>query len=98
MNGAYSNSFVIILTFTSTIYSLIKMLFHMCKRSGLPPTWPQFEHAIKRNFGGLESEELNPLQEFEKQIIMTRELPDVPEEVCYLYNAVFICGTLLPEK
>ncbi len=60
------------------------MLYFMCEKSGLPPTWPQLEHAIKRNFGGLESEELNPFEEFKKEIKMTYgppDLTDIKEEV-----------------
>ena len=30
------------------------MLYWMCERTGNPPTEKQLEHAIKRNFGGLE--------------------------------------------
>ena len=30
------------------------MLYWMCEKSKLPPTGPQLQHAIKRNFGGLE--------------------------------------------
>ena len=45
------------------------MLYWMCKKSqGLPLTWPQMKHAIMRNFGGLKSPTLNPLQEFEKRL------------------------------
>ena len=55
------------------------MLYHMCEESRHPPTWPQLEHAIKRNFGGLESEKLDPFEEFQKLIPMNEELP---EEVC----------------
>ena len=33
-------------------HSLIKMLYWMCEKSNCPPTGPQLEHAIKRNFGG----------------------------------------------
>ena len=33
-------------------YSLIKMLYWMCERCDRPPTGRQFEHVIKRNFGG----------------------------------------------
>ena len=61
------------------------MLYYMCKKSGLPPTWPQLEHAIRRNFGGLESEEWDPFMEFEKQIFMDKNLPEVPLEVLDLY-------------
>jgi len=52
------------------------MLYWMCEKSGLPPTWPQLEHAICRNFGGMESEELDPLEEF-KQWINVRDVPDL---------------------
>ena len=62
---------------------MIKMLYWMCEKSGLPPTWPQLEHAICRNFGGMESDELDPLEEF-KQRIHIRGVPDlqpIPQEV-----------------
>lgn len=58
----------------------------MCEKSGIRPTWLQLEHAIKRNFGGLESEHLDPFKEFEKCIVMDHELPDLmafPEEVVF---------------
>jgi len=57
-------------------YSLIKMLYWMCERSGLPLTWPQLEHAICRNFGGMESNELDTLEEFKKWIHI-RGVPDL---------------------
>ena len=50
------------------LFSLIKMLYYMCEQSGQAPTWPQLEHAIKRNFGGLDCEDCNPFEEFTKQI------------------------------
>ena len=31
------------------------MLYWMCEKSDCPPTGPQLEHAIKRNFGGMDS-------------------------------------------
>jgi len=49
-----------------TFFSLIKMLYNMCKKSERHPTWHQLEHAIKRNFGGFESQELNPFEIFEE--------------------------------
>ena len=64
--------------------SLIKMLYWMCDKSDNPPTWPQLEHAIKRNFGGLESTELDPVKIFMDKLPCRREPPDlsnVPEEV-----------------
>ena len=50
------------------------MLYYMCKESDAPPNWKQLEHAIKRNFGGFESKELSPFEEFEKVIPMSQEL------------------------
>ena len=58
----------------------------MCEQSGVRPTWQQLEHAIKRNFGGLESEDLDPFKEFEKCIVMDHALPDLstfPEKVVW---------------
>ena len=40
------------------------MMYWMCDQSGNPPTWPQIEHAIRRNFGGLDGTELDPIEEF----------------------------------
>ena len=64
------------------------MLYYMCKESGLPPTWPQLEHAIKRNFGGLESDEWNPFAEFKREINVDEKLPDVPQEVDKLIGTI----------
>ena len=63
--------------------SLIKMLYWMCKKSGLPPTWPQLKHAIRRNFGGMESDELDTLEEFKQYIHLTDtpNLQSIPEQV-----------------
>ena len=65
--------------------SLIKMLYYMCQKSNHLPTWPQIEHAIKRNFGGLETKDLNPFREFEKLIPINQDLhlSDVPKEVLH---------------
>ena len=48
--------------------SLIKMLYWMCEKSKQGLTWPQLQHAIYRNFGGMESDELDPLKVFKKWI------------------------------
>ena len=48
------------------------MLYWMCEQSGHPPSQPQIEHAIKRNFGGLET--LDPLEEFERFINIAPEV------------------------
>lgn len=64
------------------------MLYYMCKKSGLPPTWRQLEHAIKRNFGGLESDQWSPFAEFEKELFVDKNLPaDAPEEVHKAHKA-----------
>ncbi|XP_077980129.1 E3 ubiquitin-protein ligase rnf213-alpha-like [Glandiceps talaboti] len=36
-------------------YSLVKMVYAFCRRSRHKPTWSQLEHAIRRNFGGLDN-------------------------------------------
>jgi len=41
----------------------------MCKKTGRHPTWQQLEHAIKRNFGGFESEQLKPFEIFDKYLV-----------------------------
>ncbi len=58
------------------------MLYYMCQKSNRLPTRAQLEHAIRRNFGGLETEELNPFKEFEDLINITKDqdLSDVPIE------------------
>ena len=62
------------------------MLYYMREKSKKHPlNWQQLEHAIKRNFGGLESEELNPFKVFLQHITMSREPPNlanISEEVC----------------
>lgn len=40
------------------------MLYWMCEKTDMSPTGPQILHAIKRNFGGLKEENLDPVQEF----------------------------------
>ena len=59
------------------------MLYYMCQKSNCLPTWPQLEHAIKRNFGGLETKDLNPFKEFADLIHDKQEvdLTDIPFEV-----------------
>ena len=56
----------------------------MCDKSGCPPTWPQLEHAIRRNFGGLDEAILNPLDEFKRNLPCIKEpldLTQIPPEV-----------------
>jgi len=61
------------------------MLYWMCKKSGLPPTRPELEHAICRNFGGMDSNELDPLEEFKQQIKSVTDLQSIWKEV-YVTN------------
>ena len=48
------------------------MLYWMCDKSSRPPTGPQLQHAIKRNFGGLE--------DFNTYKIFKTYLPNIEEE------------------
>ncbi|XP_064641334.1 E3 ubiquitin-protein ligase rnf213-alpha-like isoform X1 [Lineus longissimus] len=43
-------------------YSLVKMVYAFANHSCRPPTWYELEHAVLRNFGGLEK--ANPVQVF----------------------------------
>ncbi|KAK3585590.1 hypothetical protein CHS0354_036776 [Potamilus streckersoni] len=47
-------------------YSLIKMIYSFCEKSRKVPTWHQLLHAIKRNFGGLNT--VNPVETFTKRL------------------------------
>ena len=53
------------------------MLYWMCAKTKLPPTGPQLEHAIKRNFGGLEDENLKPDEIFMNHIQNIRDTPNL---------------------
>ena len=70
----------------------------MCKKSkGRPLTWPQMEHAIKRNFGGLKSDKLDPFEEFRTRLNMAEEKPipddyDDFEEACDNSSACLGCS------
>lgn len=55
--------------------SLIKMLYWMCEKTNMPITGPQLVHAIRRNFGGLEEEGLNPEDIFRKILPMDIDKP-----------------------
>lgn len=47
------------------------MLYWMCAKGNRPPTGPQLQHAIKRNFGGLE--------DFDTYDIFKRYLPNIEQ-------------------
>ena len=51
------------------------MLYWMCEKSNRPPTGPQLEHAIKRNFGGLDS--LNTYEIFKNHLGKLDTEPDL---------------------
>ena len=55
-------------------HSLIKMVTGFCRITGQPPTWYELQHAIKRNFGGLD--EVDPVKVFERYLInIDKDLP-----------------------
>ena len=56
------------------------MLYWMCHKSNRPPTGRQLEHAIRRNFGGLEQKDLNPLKIFKTHLPSVGEKVDFTEE------------------
>ena len=48
------------------VSSLIKMVYGFAKKSGRLPTWHQLQHAILRNFGGLD--DVNPVENFASEL------------------------------
>ena len=71
------------------------MLYWMCDNSRMPPTWPQLEHAIKRNFSGLKDEHLDPMKEFEKNLPRIVASPlDVPPEIQMTQVYIYYIDTL----
>ncbi|XP_078381354.1 E3 ubiquitin-protein ligase rnf213-alpha-like isoform X3 [Oculina patagonica] len=46
-------------------YSLVKMVYKLAEEHGREPRWPEIEHAIRRNFGGLD--EIDPVDVFKRQ-------------------------------
>ncbi|KAL3881537.1 hypothetical protein ACJMK2_027969, partial [Sinanodonta woodiana] len=58
-------------------YSLIKMIYSFCEKSKKFPTWHQLLHAIKRNFGGLNS--VNPEETFTKKLLAVVKKDAQPE-------------------
>ena len=73
----------------------------MCDKSGNPPTWPQLEHAIRRNFGGLDEATLNPLEEFKKNLPCIREpfnVTQVSPEVNFHDHLITLHTVLIEQK
>ena len=61
------------------ICSLIKMLYVMIKKTNQPLTMKQLEHAVKRNFGGLDSNKVDAVGIFKKNIHITDVPPDIED-------------------
>ena len=57
--------------------SLIKMLYWMINKTNQPLTIKQLEHAVKRNFGGLDNNEVDAVNIFKKNVHIT----DVPSDI-----------------
>ena len=55
------------------------------KSKGQPLTMAQLEHAIKRNFGGLESTDLNPLKEFQSEIGFLSNNQELSDNEVYVH-------------
>ena len=53
------------------------MLYWMCDKSQSPPTGRQLEHAIQRNFGGLDEQNFNSLNIFADVLPMLKKEPDI---------------------
>ena len=44
------------------------MLYWMCQSTGMELTGPQLQHAIKRNFGGLDSKDIDTEKIFRNHV------------------------------
>ena len=53
------------------------MLYWMCKKSDRPLTDPQLQHAIKRNFGGLDVDEIDTYGIFKHYFNDLEHKPDL---------------------
>ncbi|XP_072046322.1 E3 ubiquitin-protein ligase rnf213-alpha-like [Amphiura filiformis] len=61
-------------------YSLIKMVYHIIKKSRFSPSWAQIEHTVRRNFGGLPNAE-DQVEVFRKQDTLSLLANMEPKEV-----------------
>ena len=53
------------------------MLYWMCDKSQSPPTGRQLEHAIRRNFGGLDEQNFNSLDIFSRELPLVKKGPEI---------------------
>ena len=74
--------------------SLIKMLYWMCEKTNKLPTGPQLVHAIKRNFGGLKEDKLDPEKMFwdllPGDIDHAPDLSNIPDEVSVQLLMIYV--------
>ena len=60
----------------------------------MPPTGPQLVHAIKRNFGGLKEEDLDPEEIFwsllPKDVDCPPDLESISEDVSHLHHILVL--------
>ena len=55
-------------------YCLVKMVYNYSASSGQPPTWPEVEMAVRRNFGGHNVEQ--QVKTFQDQFADSEDLQD----------------------
>ena len=53
------------------------MLYWMCKKSNMPLSGPQLQHAVKRNFGGLDIDEIDTYKIFKHYLKHLDHEPDL---------------------
>ena len=71
----------------------------------MPPTGPQLVHAIKRNFGGMKDENLDPEMIFRKMLPTSIDSPpdlsNIDPEVspmCHFCGYVLVCLYFFPHQ
>ena len=68
-------------------FSLVKMVFGFSSRSHSIPTWYELQHAILRNFGGLD--DVKPVEVFAKHL---RQI-DKDALVCSIITIMLLCSS-----
>ena len=73
------------------VHSLIKMLYWMVEKTNQPLTMKQLEHAVRRNFGGLD--EVDAVGVFQKNIhiaVVNQDVGD-PKVIIDYIKMLFLC-------
>lgn len=68
LHQVFDSTCTVIITISTWIFSLLKMLYGFISKSRSKPTWLQLKHCILRNFGGLPEEVIKPVDIFARNL------------------------------